>query len=186
MRVGIGGRYNSHLWWCFPLGRNVGSSSNGRWFTSITRLRRRSRLERLHSVTWPTSSRQFLTAFGMVATFMIPLKEVCWRSFVRLTVAVSILLMVWVHVVPIFVLNWNLSLPAEPNRKPKNTGVGSLSLLPAELPEPAIKLGSPASRADSFPVELSGNLSISGPNFKISYSCFKKVPSLIRGVLQRF
>ena len=78
------------------------------------------------------------------------------------------------------------SLPAEPQGKPKNTGVGSLSLLPAELPEPAIKLGSPASRADSFPVELSGNLSISGPNFKISYSCFKKVPSLIRGVLQRF
>ena len=113
----------------FSLGRSVGSSSNGRSFISTVRPHRRSRLERLHSVTWPTSSHQFLTAFGMVATSMIPLKEVCWRSFVRLTVTISILLMVWVHVVPIFILNWNLSLPAEPHRKPKNTGVGSLSRL---------------------------------------------------------
>ena len=39
------------------------------------------------------------------------------------------------------------SLPSEPPGKPKNTGVGSLSLL-----EP----GSPALQADSLPTELQG------------------------------
>ena len=36
------------------------------------------------------------------------------------------------------------SLPTEPPGKPKNTGVGSLSLLPADLPNSGIKPGSPA------------------------------------------
>ena len=45
-------------------------------------------------------------------------------------------------------------LPAEPQRKPKNTGVGSLSLLPQIFPTPGIKLGSPALRVDSLPAEL--------------------------------
>ena len=47
-------------------------------------------------------------------------------------------------------------LPAEPQRKPKNTGVGSLSLLQGDLPDPGIKLGSPALQVDSLPTELSG------------------------------
>ena len=43
------------------------------------------------------------------------------------------------------------SLPAEPQGKPKNPGVGSLS-----LPSPGIKLGSSALQVDSLPTELSG------------------------------
>ena len=35
------------------------------------------------------------------------------------------------------------SLPAEPPGKPKNTGVGILSLSPGDLPGPGIELGSP-------------------------------------------
>ena len=48
------------------------------------------------------------------------------------------------------------SLPAELQGKPKNTGVGSLSLSPEDLPNPGIKPGSPALWADSLPTELSG------------------------------
>ena len=48
------------------------------------------------------------------------------------------------------------SLPAEPPGKPKDTGVGSLSLLQRGLPDPGIKLGSPALQADSLPAELPG------------------------------
>ena len=44
----------------------------------------------------------------------------------------------------------------EPWGKPKNTGVGSLSLHPADLPDPGIKPASPALQVDSFPFELSG------------------------------
>ena len=47
------------------------------------------------------------------------------------------------------------SLPAEPQGKPKNTGVGSLSPL-QWLPDPGIKPGSPALQVDSSPPELSG------------------------------
>ena len=43
------------------------------------------------------------------------------------------------------------SLPAEPPGKPKNTGVGSLSLL-----QGIFQLGSPALQANSLPTELSG------------------------------
>ena len=46
------------------------------------------------------------------------------------------------------------SLPAEPQGKPKNTGVGSLSL--ADLPDPGIILQSPELQTDSLPAELSG------------------------------
>ena len=45
-------------------------------------------------------------------------------------------------------------LPAEPQAKPKNTGVGIPS--PGDLPDPGIQLGSPALQADSLPTELSG------------------------------
>ena len=58
------------------------------------------------------------------------------------------------------------SLPAEPQGKPKNTGVGSLSPLQdgledtvpplADLPDLGIKPGSPALQEDSLPAELSG------------------------------
>ena len=44
------------------------------------------------------------------------------------------------------------SLPAEPQGKSKNTGVGNLSLLQQIFP--GIELGSPALKADSLPTEL--------------------------------
>ena len=56
------------------------------------------------------------------------------------------------------------SLPAELPGKPKNTGVGSLSLLQGNLPDPGIESGSPALQADSLPAELPGN-----PNFNNGY-----------------
>ena len=40
--------------------------------------------------------------------------------------------------------------------KPENTGVGSLSLLQVGLPNPGIKLESPALQKDSLPAELPG------------------------------
>ena len=48
------------------------------------------------------------------------------------------------------------SLPAEPQGKPKNTGVGSLSLLQQIFQNPGIKPGSPALQAYSLPAELPG------------------------------
>ena len=48
------------------------------------------------------------------------------------------------------------SSPAEPPGKPKNTGVGILSLSPGDLPNPGIEPGSPALQADSLPAELPG------------------------------
>ena len=48
------------------------------------------------------------------------------------------------------------SSPAEPQGKPKNTAVGSLTLSPTDLPDPEIELGSPALQADSLPTELPG------------------------------
>ena len=47
-----------------------------------------------------------------------------------------------------------VSLPAEPQGKPKNTEVGSLSLLQWNFLTQEIKLGSPALQADSLPAEL--------------------------------
>ena len=48
------------------------------------------------------------------------------------------------------------SLPSESQGKPKNTGVGDLSLLQG-FSNPGIDLGSPALQADSLPAELPGN-----------------------------
>ena len=50
------------------------------------------------------------------------------------------------------------SSPAEPQGKPKNTGVGSLSLLQWIFPTPGNELASPALQADSLPTELPGKL----------------------------
>ena len=47
------------------------------------------------------------------------------------------------------------SLPAEPQGKPKNTGMGSLSPSPMDLPDPGIQPGSAALQVDSLPTELS-------------------------------
>ena len=47
------------------------------------------------------------------------------------------------------------SLPSEPPRKPKNTGVCSLSLL-GELPDRGIELESPQLQVDSLLAELPG------------------------------
>ena len=46
------------------------------------------------------------------------------------------------------------SSPAEPQGKPKNTGVGSLSLLQRIFPTPGNELAPPALQADSLPTEL--------------------------------
>ena len=48
------------------------------------------------------------------------------------------------------------SLPAEPQGKPKNTGVGKPIPSPADLPNPGIKPGSPALQADALPAEPQG------------------------------
>ena len=48
------------------------------------------------------------------------------------------------------------SLPTEPEGKPKNTGMGSLTLLWGNLPDPGIKLGSPTLQENSLPAELPG------------------------------
>ena len=54
------------------------------------------------------------------------------------------------------------SLQADPQRRPKNIGLGSLTLLwQIRIPDPGLKLGSPAMREDSSPAELSGKLNIS-------------------------
>ena len=50
------------------------------------------------------------------------------------------------------------SSPTEPQGKPKNTGVGSLSLLQRIFPTPGNELASPALQADSLPTELPGKL----------------------------
>ena len=57
------------------------------------------------------------------------------------------------------------SLPSGPPGKPKNTGVGSLSLLQAYLLDPGIELGSPALQVDSLPAELPGKLYFSLSKF---------------------
>ena len=46
------------------------------------------------------------------------------------------------------------SLPSEPPGKPKDTGVGSLSLLQGILTNPGMEPGSPVLQADSLPAEL--------------------------------
>ena len=48
------------------------------------------------------------------------------------------------------------SLPADPQGKPKNTGVGSLSLLQQIFLTQESNLESPALQADYVPTELSG------------------------------
>ena len=48
------------------------------------------------------------------------------------------------------------SLPSEPPGKPKNTRVGSLSLLQGNLPDSGIEPESPALQADSLPAEQPG------------------------------
>ena len=53
------------------------------------------------------------------------------------------------------------SLPAEPQGKPKNTGVSGLNPSPADLSDSGIKLGSLALQADSLPAELPGKLQVS-------------------------
>ena len=52
------------------------------------------------------------------------------------------------------------SLLTEPLGKPKNTGVGSLSILQGINPNPGIEPGSPALQADSLPAELPGKSEI--------------------------
>ena len=51
---------------------------------------------------------------------------------------------------------WATSLPAEPQGKPKNTGVGKPIPSPTDLPDPGIQPGSPVLQADSLATKLSG------------------------------
>ena len=59
-------------------------------------------------------------------------------------------------------------LPSESPGKPKNTGVGSLSLSPGELLNPGIEPGSPALQADALPVELPKNADFIGSSMYMS------------------
>ena len=54
------------------------------------------------------------------------------------------------------------SFPAEPQRRPKNIGLGSLTLLKRiRIPDTGIKRGSPAMEENSSPAEASGKPNIS-------------------------
>ena len=50
--------------------------------------------------------------------------------------------------------SWADSLPAKPQGKPKNVGVGSPPLHPGDPPDPGIKQGYPALQVDSLRSEL--------------------------------
>ena len=65
------------------------------------------------------------------------------------------------------------SLPSEPPRKPKNTGMGSLSVLQGIFLTPGLKPGSPALQADSLSAELPGSPSTFRllPVMLLEYSC---------------
>ena len=70
-------------------------------------------------------------------------------------------------------------LPAEPQWKPKNTEVCSLSFLPNEanpgfLPDPGIKLGSLALQVDSLSTELRSHFE----RYSISKPCFSSIQLL--------
>ena len=68
--------------------------------------------------------------------------------------------------------------PAEPQGKPKNNGVGTLSLLQRIFPTQDLNLGSPALQADSLPTELSGKPC---PLLKASAHChYWRTPRLRR------
>ena len=60
----------------------------------------------------------------------------------------------------VYIYSFSDSFPAEPQVKSKNTGVGRLSLLQGNLPDPRIKLGSPALQADSLPAEPPGKTKV--------------------------
>ena len=53
---------------------------------------------------------------------------------------------------------WADSLLAEPQGKPKSTGVGSLSLLQGIFPTQELNRGLPTLQTDSLPTELSGKM----------------------------
>ena len=52
------------------------------------------------------------------------------------------------------------SLPAEPQGKPNNTGLGNLALLQGIFPTQELNQGPPALQVDSLPAELPGKLVI--------------------------
>ena len=62
------------------------------------------------------------------------------------------------------------SLPSEPPRKPKNTGVDSLSIIQGNFPTQESEPGSPALQADSLPAEPPGK-----------HPCCSYFPSNVRG-----
>ena len=70
----------------------------------------------------------------------------------------------------------SLGIYSPRNSPGQNTGVGSLSLIPEDLPDPGIGPGSPALQADSLPTELSGK-----PEwYKTIFLCAPKKKSISR------
>jgi len=67
------------------------------------------------------------------------------------------------------------SLPAEPQEKPKNTGVGSLSLPQWIFLIQESNWGSPALQADSLPTELSGKPTTPQQIYPKSFSQFRSL-----------
>ena len=68
------------------------------------------------------------------------------------------------------------SLLSEPPGKPKNTGVGSLSLLQGIFPTQQIGPGFPGLQADSLPTELSGKPKGEGVGIFINQLMLHQVP----------
>ena len=66
-------------------------------------------------------------------------------------------------------------LPSEPPGNSKNTGVGSLSLLQGNLPDPGIEPGSPPLQVNSLPAELSEKPTIEGSKSYIMTFCLNEM-----------
>ena len=70
------------------------------------------------------------------------------------------------------------SLPAEPQGKPKNTGVGKPIPSPEDLPDPGIEPGSPALQADLSPFFLLGSWESWGESIKFHFCFFLHLMNL--------
>ena len=80
------------------------------------------------------------------------------------------------------------SLQAEPQGKPKNAGVGSVSLTsPVDLPDLGIESGSPALQKDSLPTELPGKpqKGVLPPHWGIEPWSFMWQAGLLTTILKR-
>ena len=69
------------------------------------------------------------------------------------------------------------SLPSEPPRKPKNTRVGSLTLLQGIFPIQELHWDFIAFQVDSLPAELPGNLTREDTQFLMGETCYASLVS---------